>query len=76
MSASASEDRRGDLTAQVVTERLRVHPTRGLSGAERERRLQQYGPIVLAEAKAEPVWRRFLRETAGSTAPGAARASA
>ena len=41
--------------------RLEVDPARGLTSAEAQRRLQEYGPNELEAAKPEPVWRRFLK---------------
>jgi P-type Ca2+ transporter type 2C len=41
---------------------LDVDPSTGLSTAEAERRLQRYGPNLLAEAAREPRWRAFLRQ--------------
>ena len=40
---------------------LRVDPARGLSAAEAQQRLQQYGPNALAAAKPEPTWKRFFK---------------
>ena len=52
------------LTPTDVASRLEVDPATGLTASEAARRLQQYGPNALAEAKAEPVWRRFLKHYA------------
>jgi Ca2+-transporting ATPase len=49
------------LEADDVASRLQVDPLRGLTAAEAQRRLQQYGPNALAEAKAQPVWKQFLK---------------
>src|SRR5512141_207203 len=46
--------------AEVAAE-LRVDPARGLTAAEAEQRLQEYGPNALAAAKPEPVWKRFFK---------------
>jgi Ca2+-transporting ATPase len=47
--------------ADAVRE-LEVDPGAGLSSAEAARRLEQYGPNLLAEAAREPRWRAFLRQ--------------
>ena len=52
------------LPAADVASRLQIDPGKGLSASEAARRLQEYGPNALAEAKAEPVWRRFLKHYA------------
>ncbi len=44
-----------------VAGRLGVDPARGLSAAEAQQRLQEYGPNALAAAKQEPVWKRFFK---------------
>lgn len=44
-----------------VAGRLGVDPTRGLSTAEAQQRLQAHGPNALAAAKQEPVWKRFFK---------------
>ena len=49
-------------TAEGAAARLQVDPSKGLSAAEAQQRLQQYGPNVLAEATTEPAWQRFLRQ--------------
>ena len=49
------------LTAQEVAARLDVDPAQGLTAAEAQKRLGTYGPNALAEAKSEPVWRKFLK---------------
>ena len=49
------------LTAEEVAARLDVDPARGLTVEEARTRLATYGPNALAEAKAEPVWRQFLK---------------
>ncbi len=41
---------------------LKVDPKVGLSSAEAEARLKQYGPNELAEKKKEPGWQAFLRQ--------------
>ena len=40
---------------------LEVDPASGLSAAEAQQRLQEYGPNALAAAKPEPVWKRFFK---------------
>jgi len=49
------------LTAEEVAARLDVDPAQGLTVEEARTRLATWGPNALAEAKAEPVWRRFLK---------------
>ena len=49
------------LTAEEVAARLDVDPARGLTVEEARTRLATYGPNALAETKAEPVWRKFLK---------------
>ena len=46
--------------AEVAAE-LKVDPASGLSAAEAQQRLQEYGPNALAAAKQEPVWKRFFK---------------
>jgi len=50
------------LTPAEVAKRLQVDPGRGLSAAEAQQRLQQYGPNHLADKKKEPGWQAFLRQ--------------
>jgi P-type Ca2+ transporter type 2C len=50
------------LTPEEAAERLQVDPASGLAPSEATQRLQTHGPNALAEAKAEPVWRRFLKQ--------------
>ncbi len=50
------------LTAEDVVQQLNTDPAQGLSSAEVSRRLQQYGPNVLAEGKRESGWQAFLRQ--------------
>jgi len=50
------------LTAEVVAEKLDVDSKKGLSSAEASLRLQQYGPNLLAEEEAEPLWRAFMKQ--------------
>src|SRR3954452_6642787 len=49
------------LTAEEVAARLDVDPALGLTAEEARTRLATWGPNALAEAKAEPVWKRFLK---------------
>jgi Ca2+-transporting ATPase len=49
------------LTPAEAASRLEVDPATGLTAAEAGQRLHQYGPNALAEAKAEPVWKLFLK---------------
>ena len=44
-----------------VAGRLGVDPANGLSAAEAQQRLQEYGPNALAAAKQEPAWKRFFK---------------
>jgi P-type Ca2+ transporter type 2C len=46
----------------AVAQQLNVDPARGLTSAEAQQRLQQYGPNQLAGKKKEPGWRAFLRQ--------------
>jgi Ca2+-transporting ATPase len=50
------------LTQEEVAANLKVDPKVGLSSAEAEARLKQYGPNELAEKKKEPGWQAFLRQ--------------
>jgi Ca2+-transporting ATPase len=50
------------MTSEVVAQQLGVDPAKGLSAAEAQKRLQQYGPNKLAAKKKEPGWRAFLRQ--------------
>lgn len=50
------------LASAEVASRLQVDPAKGLSSAEVQQRLQQYGPNYLAEKKKEPGWQAFLRQ--------------
>jgi P-type Ca2+ transporter type 2C len=50
------------LAPDAVAEQLQVDPQRGLSAAEAQKRLQQYGPNQLAGKKKEPGWQAFLRQ--------------
>ena len=50
------------LAPAEVASRLQVDPARGLSTAEAQQRLQQYGPNHLADKKKESGWQAFLRQ--------------
>jgi Ca2+-transporting ATPase len=50
------------LTAEEAARQLGVEMAKGLSSAEAQQRLQQYGPNQLAEKKKEPGWQAFLRQ--------------
>jgi P-type Ca2+ transporter type 2C len=50
------------LTEEEVAANLKVDPKVGLSSAEAEARLKQFGPNELAEKKKEPGWQAFLRQ--------------
>ncbi len=50
------------LSADDVARELGVDPAKGLSAAEAQQRLQQYGPNQLADKKKEPGLQAFLRQ--------------
>jgi Ca2+-transporting ATPase len=50
------------LTAEEAAQQLGVEMAKGLSSAEAQQRLGQYGPNELAEKKKEPGWQAFLRQ--------------
>src|SRR5512143_3131334 len=50
------------LTAEAVAKQLQVDPAKGLSAAEAQQRLQQYGRNELAAKKKESDWQAFLRQ--------------
>jgi Ca2+-transporting ATPase len=50
------------LTVDEVAKQLQVDPEKGLSAAEAQKRLGQYGPNVLVARKKEPGWQAFLRQ--------------
>jgi Ca2+-transporting ATPase len=63
MAASTdSQPKWYSLTTEAVAQQLKVEPAKGLSAAEAQQRLQQYGPNQLAAKKKEPGWRAFLRQ--------------
>ena len=45
-----------------LRKQLKVDPAKGLSAAEAQQRLQQYGPNELADKKKESGWQAFLRQ--------------
>jgi Ca2+-transporting ATPase len=49
-------------TPEEVAKTLQVDPSKGLSDAEVQKRIQQYGPNVLAGGKKESGWQAFLRQ--------------
>ncbi len=50
------------VTGEETARQLGVEIAKGLSSAEAQQRLQQYGPNQLAEKKKEPGWQAFLRQ--------------
>jgi Ca2+-transporting ATPase len=50
------------LTTESAAKQLEVDPAKGLSAAEAQQRLQQYGPNKLAAKKKEPGWQAFMRQ--------------
>ena len=50
------------LTPEAVAQQLKVDPAKGLSAAEVQQRLQQYGPNQLAAKKKESGLQAFLRQ--------------
>ncbi len=50
------------LTPDQVAEKLAVEPQKGLTAAEAQSRLSQYGPNQMAAAKKESGWQAFLRQ--------------
>src|SRR5512136_768740 len=50
------------MAPEEVAGQLKVDPAKGLSAAEAQQRLQQYGPNELAAKKKEPGWQAFLRQ--------------
>lgn len=57
--------------AQAVAASLGVDPNTGLSQAEAERRLAQYGPNELASAPPVPKWKKFLAQFKDPRLPAA-----
>jgi len=49
------------LTPSEVAGRLDVDPALGLTSAQAQQRLKQYGPNALAAPKAAPIWKQFLK---------------
>ncbi len=63
MAASTdSQTKWYSLTAEAAAQQLQVDPAKGLSAAEAQQRLQQYGPNELAAKKKESGWQAFLRQ--------------
>ena len=63
MSESTSQDTAWyALPVDAVAQKLDVDPTRGLSAADAQQRLQQHGPNQLAAKKKESGWQAFLRQ--------------
>jgi Ca2+-transporting ATPase len=50
------------LSVSDAVQHEEVDPTKGLSAAEAETRLQKFGPNAFAQAEKEPGWRAFLRQ--------------
>ncbi len=50
------------LRAEEAAKQLQVDPAKGLSAAEAQQRLSQYGPNELAAKKKESGWQAFLRQ--------------
>jgi Ca2+-transporting ATPase len=50
------------MTPEAVAQQLKVDPAKGLSTADAQQRLQQYGPNVLTAKKKESGWQAFLRQ--------------
>ena len=50
------------MTSEAVAGQLKVDPAKGLSAAEAQQRLQQYGANELAAKKKEAGWQAFLRQ--------------
>jgi Ca2+-transporting ATPase len=61
-SSADSQSKWYALPAEAVAQQLGVDPAKGLSAAEAQKRLQQYGPNKLAAKAKEPGWRAFLRQ--------------
>ena len=62
MAENMEQQKWYSLTEEQVAANLKVDPKVGLSSAEAEARLKQYGPNELAEKKKEPGWQAFLRQ--------------
>ena len=56
------QDQQNQQPPQAVAASLGVDPNTGLSQAEAERRLAQYGPNELASAPPVPKWKKFLAQ--------------
>jgi Ca2+-transporting ATPase len=53
------------LSVDEVLGKLGTDRTRGLSSAEAERRLKQYGPNAIPEPEPEPLWKRYWGQLTG-----------
>ena len=63
MAASTeSQTKWYSLTTDEAAKQLQVDPAKGLSAAEVQQRLSQYGPNELAAKKKESGWQAFLRQ--------------
>jgi len=62
VDASAKQPSFYALTAQEAAGQIGVELAKGLSSAEAQQRLQQFGPNELEEKKKEPGWQAFLRQ--------------
>jgi Ca2+-transporting ATPase len=63
MAETAQEQTRWySLSPEAAAQQLKVDPAKGLSAAEAQQRLQQYGPNKLAAKKKESGWHAFLRQ--------------
>ncbi|MDW7731140.1 MAG: cation-transporting P-type ATPase [Methanolobus sp.] len=59
---TASDVKWYSLDSTEVADRLQVDTSKGLSSAEAQKRLQQYGPNRLKDTKKESGWQAFLRQ--------------
>jgi Ca2+-transporting ATPase len=50
------------LADETAAQQLEVNPAQGLSSAEVESRLGQYGQNILSETEEEPLWLAFLKQ--------------
>jgi Ca2+-transporting ATPase len=63
MAESAQEEHKWyAMTPEEAAQQLKVDPAKGLSAAEAQQRLEQYGPNQLAEGKKESGLQAFLRQ--------------
>ncbi len=64
MAASTeSQTKWYSLTTEAAAQQLKVDPAKGLSAAEAQQRLSQYGPNELAAKKKEAGWQAFYAST-------------